>query len=68
MCLQVKQTVKKQREEETVDSALVSSSIPEIRKVFQIAEKCLEAEPSKRPPMAEVLRMLEQVKQIHKHV
>jgi hypothetical protein len=39
--------VKENREKETIDSTIISSPILEIRKVFDIAEKCLEAEPPK---------------------
>ncbi|KAJ4765507.1 Leucine-rich receptor-like protein kinase family protein [Rhynchospora pubera] len=58
----VKETVKENREEETIDNAVVSFPISEIKAVFCIAEKCLEVEPLKRPTMVDVLKMLEQVK------
>lgn len=36
--------------------------LDEIKSVFQIAMMCLEPEPSKRPTMVEVFKMLEQIK------
>lgn len=34
----------------------------EVNKTFNIALMCLETDPSKRPTMAEVVKMLEQIK------
>ncbi|KAJ3694470.1 hypothetical protein LUZ60_009950 [Juncus effusus] len=58
----VKETMKDKREEQVIDGALVSFPIEEIKIVFQVGEKCLESDPTMRPTMNEVLKMLEQVK------
>ncbi|XP_019704953.1 receptor-like serine/threonine-protein kinase At1g78530 [Elaeis guineensis] len=59
----VKEVVKDKREEHAIDSSLVCFPMEEVKKVFNIAEKCLESDPSKRPTMAAVLKMLEQINQ-----
>ncbi|KAH6764171.1 Protein kinase superfamily protein [Perilla frutescens var. frutescens] len=58
----VKSVVQDKREEYVVDSSLVDCPVEEINSVFSIALMCLEAEPTKRPTMVEVLKMLEQIK------
>ncbi|XP_073000317.1 receptor-like serine/threonine-protein kinase At1g78530 [Typha latifolia] len=55
----VKEIMEEKREEHAIDEALVDFPIEEIKKVFLVAEKCLESDPSMRPTMAEVLKMLE---------
>ncbi|WOL02244.1 hypothetical protein Cni_G10963 [Canna indica] len=60
----VKDVVKEKKEEHAVDSALGSFPIKEVKKVFRIAEECLESDPSKRPTMTRVVKMLEQINSI----
>ncbi|XP_074568993.1 receptor-like serine/threonine-protein kinase At1g78530 isoform X2 [Curcuma longa] len=56
----VRDVVQGQREEHAVDSCLGSNfSVEEAKAVFHVAEQCLEADPSKRPTMIKVLKMLE---------
>ncbi|KAK8542796.1 hypothetical protein V6N12_015376 [Hibiscus sabdariffa] len=60
---QVKGVVEERREEYAVDSSLgCSCPMDEITKTFNVALLCLETDPSKRPTMAEVVKMLEQIK------
>ncbi|KAL7103792.1 hypothetical protein ACP275_08G201000 [Erythranthe tilingii] len=58
----VKSVVEEKREEYVLDISLNDSPIDEINRVFSIALMCLEPEPSKRPTMAEVVKMLEQIR------
>ncbi|KAB5521323.1 hypothetical protein DKX38_025642 [Salix brachista] len=58
----VKAVVEQKREEYVLDSSLKCSPADEINKVFRIAFMCLEPEPSKRPAMADIVKMLEQAK------
>ncbi|KAK2638619.1 hypothetical protein Ddye_026414 [Dipteronia dyeriana] len=58
----VKAVVQDKREEYVLDACLEGCPINEISNVFSIALVCLESEPSKRPTMAEVVKMLEQIK------
>ncbi|XP_016451088.1 receptor-like serine/threonine-protein kinase At1g78530 isoform X2 [Nicotiana tabacum] len=58
----VKAVVQEKREEYVVDRNLEEFPIEEINHVFTIAWMCLEAEPCIRPTMAEVVKMLEQIK------
>ncbi|CAA7402076.1 unnamed protein product [Spirodela intermedia] len=44
-----------------VDGSLVCYPLEETITMFCIAERCLETDPSKRPSMSEVLKMLEQM-------
>ncbi|CAA6665348.1 unnamed protein product [Spirodela intermedia] len=44
-----------------VDGSLVCYPLEETISMFCIAERCLETDPSKRPSMSEVLKMLEQM-------
>lgn len=60
--LQVKSVVEGKREEYVLDSRLADCPKDEIHSVFSIALMCLEAEPSRRPTMIEVLKMLERIK------
>ncbi|KAG0495803.1 hypothetical protein HPP92_000467 [Vanilla planifolia] len=48
--------------EHAIDSSLACFSIGEVKQVFLVAEKCLESDPSKRPSMCEVVKMLEEIK------
>ncbi|XP_052206633.1 receptor-like serine/threonine-protein kinase At1g78530 isoform X2 [Diospyros lotus] len=57
----VKAVVQSKRQEVVLDSSLENSPANEINQVFSIAMMCLEPEPSSRPTMAEVLKMLEQI-------
>lgn len=59
---QVKAVVQDKREEYVLDNNLEGSPVDEINIVFSIALMCLEPEPSKRPTMAEVVKMLEQIR------
>ncbi|XP_030461055.1 receptor-like serine/threonine-protein kinase At1g78530 [Syzygium oleosum] len=58
----VKSVVKEKREEYVLDSRLEDCPVDEINSVFTVALMCLEPEPAKRPTMAEVVKMLEQIK------
>lgn len=58
----MKAVVNDKREEHAIDRTLGSCPVDEVKNVFGVAMNCLESEPSKRPTMAEVLKMLEQIK------
>lgn len=58
---QVKAVVQQNREELVLDSSLDCCPTNEINHVFNIALMCLEPEPSKRPTMAETVKLLEQI-------
>ncbi|XP_031406704.1 receptor-like serine/threonine-protein kinase At1g78530 isoform X2 [Punica granatum] len=58
----VKSVVEDKREEYVLDSSLECCPVDEINNMFGIALMCLEPEPSRRPTMAEVVKMLEQKK------
>lgn len=58
----VKSVVEDKREEYVLDSSLNCGPRDEINNAFRIAFMCLEPDPSVRPTMAEVVKMLEQVK------
>ncbi|KAG6637063.1 hypothetical protein I3843_11G150000 [Carya illinoinensis] len=58
----VKAVVQEKREELVLDSSLDNCPEDEINSVFSIALMCLEPEPSRRPTMAEVFKMLEKIK------
>ncbi|XP_078431977.1 protein kinase superfamily protein [Wolffia australiana] len=47
--------------EHAVDSNLICYPKEEVNGMFMIAERCLDIEPSKRPSMHEILKMLEQI-------
>lgn len=55
----VKAVVQEKKEEYFLDNRLKCYSLDEINHVFSIALMCLESEPSKRPNMSEVVKMLE---------
>ncbi|KAL9383476.1 hypothetical protein Peur_023799 [Populus x canadensis] len=57
----VKAVVEDKREVYVLESSLKCSPTEEINKVFRIAFMCLP-EPSKRPTMDEIVKMLEQAK------
>ncbi|ONK66671.1 uncharacterized protein A4U43_C06F10770 [Asparagus officinalis] len=57
----VKGVVEDKREENAIDRNLVLFPVDEVKKVFAVAEKCLEPDPSKRPDMAGVVKMLEEI-------
>ncbi|KAL5731900.1 hypothetical protein ACHQM5_004584 [Ranunculus cassubicifolius] len=57
----VKAVVDKRTEEHAVDSSLDSYPLHEVKNVFIVALMCLESDPSKRPAMADVVKMLEQI-------
>ncbi|KAL8237973.1 hypothetical protein R6Q59_019054 [Mikania micrantha] len=61
----VKAVVKDKREEHYVDNRLEGYCMDEINQAFVIALMCLETEPSKRPNMLEVLKMLEKIRPDH---
>ena len=48
-----------------MDTALSCFPVEDVKEVFRIAEKCLELDPSERPTMAAVHKMLEQVNTFH---
>jgi len=56
----VKAVVREKKEDLVLDSSLGSCSMQEVNKVFNIAMMCLEADPLKRPTMADVVKMLDQ--------
>ncbi|GMY33468.1 receptor-like serine/threonine-protein kinase At1g78530 [Fagus crenata] len=58
----VKAVVHEKKEVYVLDSRLENCPKDEINNVFSIALMCLEPEPSKRPTMAEVVKMLEKIK------
>ncbi|GAB4846678.1 hypothetical protein Ancab_025684 [Ancistrocladus abbreviatus] len=58
----VKTVVQEKREEFVLDRSLDTCPIDEVNQVFRIAIMCLESEPSSRPTMAEVVKMLEHIK------
>ncbi|XP_019153977.1 PREDICTED: receptor-like serine/threonine-protein kinase At1g78530 [Ipomoea nil] len=58
----VKAVVASKREQYVVDSNLEKCPLDETIQVFNVAMMCLEYEPSKRPTMAEVVKLLEQIK------
>lgn len=57
----VKAVVDLEKEEHAIDTSLGCCPADEIRNVFSVALMCLESEPSRRPTMVEVLKMLEQI-------
>lgn len=59
----MKEVTEEKREEHAIDRSLVRFPIGKVRKMFAVASKCLESDPSKRPTMATVLKMLEQIDQ-----
>lgn len=59
----MKGVVQDKKEEYFLDNRLECYPIDEVNRVFNIALMCLETEPSKRPNMSEVLKMLEKIKQ-----
>ncbi|XP_019056155.1 PREDICTED: receptor-like serine/threonine-protein kinase At1g78530 isoform X2 [Nelumbo nucifera] len=58
----VKAVIYEKKEEHVIDSNLVCYPMDEVNIVFRIALMCLESDPSKRPTMNEVVKMLEQIK------
>ncbi|KAK6946583.1 Serine-threonine/tyrosine-protein kinase, catalytic domain [Dillenia turbinata] len=58
----VKTVVHEKKEEHALDRNLESCPVDEVNNVFSIALTCLQPEPSDRPTMAEVVKMLEQIK------
>lgn len=63
LSLQVKTVVQGNKEEHVVDRSLEDFPAEEINSMFNVALMCLESDPSIRPSMAEVVNMLEQIKQ-----
>ncbi|BBH01604.1 Protein kinase superfamily protein [Prunus dulcis] len=58
----VKAVIQDKKEEYVIDSNLGCCPTDEINNAFSIALMCLEPEPSKRPTMVEVVKMLEEIK------
>ncbi|XP_054811605.1 receptor-like serine/threonine-protein kinase At1g78530 [Prosopis cineraria] len=58
----VKAVVQEKEEELVLDNRLGSCPMQEVKNVFKIAMMCLESDPLKRPTMAEVVSLLEQMK------
>ncbi|KAK9153258.1 hypothetical protein Sjap_000738 [Stephania japonica] len=58
----VKAIVDTESEEFAIDSRIGCCPLDEVKSVFSIAFTCLQSEPSNRPNMAEVVKMLEQTK------
>nr|XP_043620629.1 receptor-like serine/threonine-protein kinase At1g78530 [Erigeron canadensis] len=61
----VKAVVNDKKEEYFLDNRLECYPIDEINDVFMIALMCLETDPSQRPNMSEVVKMLEKIKPDH---
>ncbi|KAI7754720.1 hypothetical protein M8C21_009480 [Ambrosia artemisiifolia] len=61
----VKTVVQDKKEQHYVDNRLECNRMDEINHAFIIALMCLETDPSKRPNMLEVLKMLEKIKTDH---
>ncbi|KAK1399204.1 putative ATP binding protein [Heracleum sosnowskyi] len=59
----VQVVVQEKREEYVIDNVLKNYLSEEINAVFGIALMCLESDPTRRPTMAEVVKMLERIKQ-----
>ncbi|KAK8527545.1 hypothetical protein V6N12_054751 [Hibiscus sabdariffa] len=58
----VKGVVEERKQEYVVDSCLgCCCPIDEIKITFNVALMCLETDPSKRPTMVEVVKMLKQI-------
>ncbi|CAN8233895.1 unnamed protein product [Cochlearia groenlandica] len=57
----VKGVVRDQREEVVIDNRLIGSPVQEMNDVFGIAMMCLEPEPTIRPTMTEVVKLLEYI-------
>lgn len=55
----VKGVVEERKEEYVLDSSLGCCPVDEINNTFSIAMMCLETDPTMRPTMAEVVKMLE---------
>lgn len=60
--MQVQVVVQEKKEEYVIDSVLKNYSSEEVNAVFGIALMCLESDPTRRPTMAEVVKMLELIK------
>lgn len=60
--MQVKVVVQEKREEYVIDSVIKIYPSEEVSAVFNIALMCLESDPTRRPTMAEVVKMLERIK------
>lgn len=60
--MQVQIVVEEKREEYVIDSVLKNYPPEEVNAVFSIALMCLESDPTRRPTMAEVVKMLERIK------
>lgn len=58
----VQVVVQEKKEEYVIDSVLKNYSSEEVNAVFGIALMCLESDPTRRPTMAEVVKMLELIK------
>ncbi|KAL1815822.1 hypothetical protein ACET3Z_018396 [Daucus carota] len=58
----VKVVVQEKREEYVIDSVIKIYPSEEVSAVFNIALMCLESDPTRRPTMAEVVKMLERIK------
>lgn len=56
----VKGVMEDGREEHAIDPELAGFPAEEVKKVFAVADRCLDPDPSTRPTMIEVLKMLEQ--------
>lgn len=62
MLIQVQVVVQEKREEYVIDSVLKDYPSEEVNAVFTVALMCLESDPTRRPTMEEVVKMLERIK------
>lgn len=60
--MQVQVVVQEKREAYVIDSVLKNYPSKEVSAVFSVALMCLESDPTRRPTMAEVVKMLECIK------
>ncbi|CAN6445530.1 unnamed protein product [Victoria cruziana] len=58
----VKAVRETKREEYAMDDGLACSPMEEVKQAFDIALRCLEPDPSQRPAMSEVVKLLELIK------
>ncbi|KAL8103269.1 receptor-like serine/threonine-protein kinase At1g78530 [Apium graveolens] len=60
--IKVQVVVQEKRKEYVIDSVLKDHPSEEVNYVFSVALMCLESDPTRRPTMEEVVKMLEHIK------